>query len=326
MAMLNSIGIEFNLQDRTYRQFSVDQFDINLEDETKIYWLHCDLNQPEIFKRVMDKLHLSDDFINLCDPADTMPKLVDTGESLTIRIQSLLSDELKQDQEAVFENLVIYLTEHYCLTVASSFLPALAAFTEVAPKAIKYAQTPCFILFLILDNVINDYSKILFHFDLIADELDMHIDDSNHNIYSDVMDKKNQVMKIKRYVAAIRDILMRISGRKLAVISEQCRLSLGNLFDHSQMVVAEADAVRDILNGTLDKIDNALMQKMNETMKILTGFAAIFLPMTLIAGIYGMNFTWIPELQWKYGYWWALFLMLLCGGFLLYLFKKMRWF
>ena len=324
--MLHSIGIEFNLLDRSYRQLSLEQLDFNLEDENKIYWLHCDLNQPDIFKNVLAKLKLSEDFVALCDPQDTMPKLIDTGEALTVRVQSLLTDELHHDQELAFENLVIHLTERYCFTAATSFHPSLEAFTKTAPKAVKYAQTPCFILFLLLDHVINDYSKILFHFDLIADELDLHIDTTHHNIYSEVMDKKNQVMKIKRQVAAMRDILMRISGRKLSVISEQCRLSLANLFDHCQMVVAESDAVRDILNGTLDKIDNALMQKMNETMKILTGFAAIFLPMTLIAGIYGMNFVWIPELKWDYGYFWALFLMLFCAVSLIYFFKKKHWF
>jgi magnesium transporter len=92
------------------------------------------------------------------------------------------------------------------------------------------------------------------------------------------------------------------------------------------MIANETDSLRDMLNSMLDQIDNALMQKMNETMKILTTFAAIFLPLTLITGIYGMNFQWMPELAWKYGYFYALTLLVVCGLSLLFIFKKMKWF
>lgn len=118
---------------------------------------------------------------------------------------------------------------------------------------------------------------------------------------------------------------MRISARKIPVISKECQVSLRNLFDHSQMVFVQLDSVRDNLNSTLDQIDNFLMQKMNSTMKILTAFAAIFLPLSLIAGIYGMNFK-MPEYHWKYGYLWPLSLMTLIGGTLIWFFKRKRWF
>jgi len=125
---------------------------------------------------------------------------------------------------------------------------------------------------------------------------------------------------------ASREILMRISGRSIAVISDACRTSLYNLSNHSHMVVHEADSIRDMLNSLLDEIENMLMQKLNETMRVLTAFAAIFLPLTLITGIYGMNFRWIPELNWTYGYFWALGLLVVCAGSLLFLFKKKKWF
>ncbi len=326
MIDLHFVCVEFHLHERAYFQRSLHDFDLTSQNKNKIFWIHCDLSEEDIFRQLSEKLHLPDDVIQLCDQSDTMPKLIDTDDSLTIRIQCPLSTELKHREGIAFENLIIHLTDEYCLTLSSSPLPSLLSFTEAYPKALKYAKTPCFILFLVLDNVINDYSDILFDLDLLADQMDLHIKETHHNIYVEVMDIKNYVMKVKHHIAALRDILMRISGRKITVVSEQCRVSLNNLFNHSQMVVSEADAVRDILNSTLDKIDNALMQKMNETMKILTAFAAIFLPLTLIAGIYGMNFHWIPELTWKYGYFWALFLMILCGAVLLYVFKKMKWF
>lgn len=326
MPSLIQKAVEFNLLDRSSKELSLDELSVDSNVKEKLYWVHCDLSHKDIFKKLTKKLNLPAELIKLCKEEETIPKLIDTGESLTIRIQCLLSDKAEKGKDLVFSNLIIHMTTNYCLTLATDTLPPLLVFNEIYMGAIKYAETPCFILFLILDNIISDYSKILYDLDEIADEEDLDINSSERNIYSEVMDTKNQVMKTKRHLMAMRDILMRITGRKIAVISDSCRVSLTNLFNHCQMVVTEADAIRDILNNTLDKIDNALMQKLNETMKILAAFAAIFLPVTLIASIYGMNFKWMPELDWKYGYFWAIGLMVLCGSGLLYLFKKMKWF
>lgn len=326
MAILSSTIIEFDLANHSFKELSLDELEMDLHDLKKIYWVHSDLNQQETFKKLATKLHLPDDVINLCAEEDTMPQFIDNDEALTIQIQCLLSTELKNNNEANFSNLIIHLTPHFCFTASTEVIPALLEFIKSCQKSIRYAKTPCFILFLIFDNVVNEYARILFNFELITDQMDLGVRTIHKNIYGEVMEIKQQVMKVKRYTIAVREILMRISGRNISVISEQCRSSLYKLSNHSHMVVHEADSIRDILNGLLDQIDNTLMQKMSETMKILTAVAAIFLPLTLITGIYGMNFHWIPELEWQYGYFWALGLILLCGIVLLFLFKKMKWF
>ena len=326
MNALGFIATEFNLQKGTFREVPLEELNLAPTDKHIVYWIHCNLHDLETFAMLKEKLALPDEVLNLRSQEDNMAKLLDMGDSLAIRIECLTGTKIDKGQQLPLDNLILYLTEKYCLTIARSALPALTKFPMMYHNALKYAQTSCFMLFLILDNVINDYSEILYDFDVIAGQVDLEISATHKNIYNEVVDIKNQVLESKRNMAGIRDILMRISGRKIPVISEQCRLSLLNLYNHCHMVVTEADAVRDILNSSLDKIDNALMQKMNESMKILTAFAAVFLPITLVASIYGMNFQWIPELQWKYGYFYALLLMVVIGGVLLYVFKKKKWF
>lgn len=119
---------------------------------------------------------------------------------------------------------------------------------------------------------------------------------------------------------------MRISGKKIEVISELCRKSLIDLYNHSQALTAEADSEREILKGMLDQIDNSIMHRISDTMKVLTAYATIFMPPTLITGIYGMNFHWIPELSWEYGYFYALSLILGSGLTLYLVFKRLKWF
>lgn len=326
MKILDSTIVAFNIKERSHRMIALADFDIHTPNENVIYWIHCDLNHINDLTSIAHKVNLPDDVIALCTETDSLPKLIDTDETITIQLPALLTTEFDHGDEEIFGNLIIHLSNQYCFTATADPIPALLEFEKSYIKALRFAKTPCFILFLVIDNVVNDYAKILFSFELVTDQLDLKIREMTENIYNEVMDVKKQVMKIKRYTVAIREILMRISGRKISVISDQCRSSLYNLFNQSQMVFNEADSIRDILNGLLAQIDNILMQKMNEIMKVLTAFAAIFLPLTLITGIYGMNFHWIPELEWKYGYFATLGLLIFCGAALWYYFKKKKWF
>lgn len=325
MDILDSTIIEFDLSNRRFKEISLEELSINSEDTNKIYWIHSNLNQIDQFKKIAKKLSLSDDVIKLCGQDDIIPKLIDSDDSLSIQIQNVLPIQQNDQKEIIFSNLILHLTDRFCFTASSEPVAALFELIASFQKALRFAKTPCFILFLLFDIIVNDYAKVLFHFELITDQMDTKARIEHHNTYNEVMDIKQQVMKVKRYTIAAREILVRLSSRNISVVSDQCRESLYNLSNHSHMVINEADSIRDMLNDLLDQIDNTLMQKLNETMRVLTAFAAIFLPLSLITGIYGMNFHWIPELSWKYGYFYAIGLILFCGIGLYMLFKKKKW-
>ncbi|MBA2654881.1 MAG: magnesium transporter CorA family protein [Gammaproteobacteria bacterium] len=326
MEDVGTIIFEFDMSHRSYKRLSLTEFSPESSGNHMIYWVHSDLSQKETFAKLADQLHLSEDIMELCLANDGMPKLIDEEGAIALQIQCLQSLNLDKHDSFQFDNLILNLTQKYCFTASFEKIPAVLECANSINKTLRFAKTPCFIFFLILDNIVNDYSKILFQIELVADQMDLHVRASHKNIYNKVMRIKQQVMKIKRYVISIREILMRLSGRNIEVISEPCRVSLSNLSNHTHMLAHEVESIRDMLNGLLDQIDNTLIQKMSETMKILTAFAAIFLPMTVITGIYGMNFRWMPELQWKYGYLWAMSLILFCGISLLILFRKRKWF
>lgn len=317
--------IEFDIRDRTSKDVSLDAIDFSSVEKGKIYWIHYDLSTFEKFDYLVEKLHLPEFLIQLCKEEDTVQKVIDSGDALTLQIESLIETKMHIHPNDS-KNLIIHLTKAYCLTLTNETAPAIERFKENYSQNLKFALTPGFILFLLLDNVINDFSAVLQEYESVADSLDITIREGKETPYSDVIVLKNQVIKVKRDTASMRDILMRITGRKIEVVSEECRLSLIGLFHHVQMVVNEAESIRDILNSSLNLIENSEMQKMNRTMRILTSFSAIFLPLTVITGIYGMNFHWLPELSWTYGYFFALGLMVVCAAGLLLTFKKMKWF
>jgi magnesium transporter len=316
--------IEFNIAEHTAKEVTLENITLN-ERSDIIYWVHCDLNDTQSFKKIIQLLDLPDHVVALCDAENKLPVFIDDDDMVTLRIEAPLSTELLP-QNFALENLIIHLSQQFCFTATTVSQPAIEDFYKHYSRFTRHAKTPCFILFLILDNAVNDYAKLLLNYEWFNDELDAKVETVEENIYQKVMDTKQEIMKIKRNVTSIREILMRISGRNISVISEQCGLSLRNLSHHSHLIIHEIDSIREILNDLLNQIDNALMQRLNQTMRVLTAFAAIFLPLTLITGIYGMNFKWIPELSWKYGYFYALALLVGCAVTLLFVFKKKKWF
>lgn len=325
MAGLKSRIVEFDIKKARINKLNV-KADGDFLTKDNIYWIHVNLNKKKIFKLLQEKLSLPDYMENLCFEDETFPKIIETSSALTIRVQAPVINTLSKKSELEFENIIIHLTNEYCFTASSRKLSSLVTFDESYEKALPFAKTPCFILFLIFDNIIHDFSQLLLEYEDIADDIDLKIRNSDTRIYNEIMDNKKSLMRLKRLAIVIRDTLMRISSRKITVVSEQCRLSLSNLFNHTQVIISEADVILDIINNSLDRIDNILMQKVSESMRILTAFASICLPLSLIVGIYGMNFKYMPELTWKYGYIWALSLMGVFGIGLYIFFKIKKWF
>lgn len=326
MADLHSHIIEFNLASKTARSGNITEIVKAKSDPGKIFWVHCDLNDEKLLQQIIHDLKAPSDLTDILNDNNPIPRLIESEEFIIIKIQALLDANHIKKQEINYSTIYILLTDQYCLTLCEGLSPAIEEFKTHYEKALRFAQTTCFILFMIFDNVLNDFSHQLFLFESRTDKLDDTQRLVHKNYYRIIMALKSEVLHAKRHLSTIRDILMRISGRKISVISEQCRKSLLDQYNHAQVLVSEADSIRESLNGILDQIDNSIIHSMNQSMQILTAFAAIFMPLTLISGIYGMNFDNIPELHWKYGYYFALLLMVVTGFALFYYFKRKHWF
>jgi len=108
-------------------------------------------------------------------------------------------------------------------------------------------------------------------------------------------------------------------------IGEGTRVYLRDLSDHVIQVIDTMEIFRDTVSGLQDLYMSAVGNRMNEIMKVLTIMASIFIPLTFIAGIYGMNFEKMPELHWKYGYWFTWLIMIVVAASLLIYFRRKKW-
>jgi len=185
-----------------------------------------------------------------------------------------------------------------------------------------------FLLHQILDQIVDYYSPVLDDFDERIDQLEADIftlKRPNNSILEQIMDLKRGVLRLKRISAKQREVLLRISRGEFALIDAQMLPFYRDVHDHIVRVTDLAESYRDLISGSLEAYLSVVSNRMNEIMKVLTIFSAIMLPLTFIAGVYGMNFDNMPELHSRNGYYavWGIMITVAVG--MLFLFWKRGW-
>lgn len=179
----------------------------------------------------------------------------------------------------------------------------------------------------ILDKVVDHYFPEL-------EKLEDRIEESEDEIFAAAQDRetlnrilrlKRDLMHLKRIVFPQREVFNRLSRDEIPYIRPSTRLYFRDTYDSLFRMTDIADNYRDLLTGFLDIYMSAASNRLNETMKFLTVISTICIPMTVVAGIYGMNFRFMPEIDWKYGYFFSLFLMLGIGLGMFIFFRKKGW-
>jgi len=136
---------------------------------------------------------------------------------------------------------------------------------------------------------------------------------------------KREMIFFRKQVWPLREVLGGLVRGEVSLISQATGMYLRDVYDHTIQVIDTIESLRDVLSGMLDIYLSTVSNKMNEVMKVLTIMATIFIPLTFIAGVYGMNFKYMPELEWHWGYFGALSIMVGVGVLMVFYFKRKTW-
>jgi magnesium transporter len=136
---------------------------------------------------------------------------------------------------------------------------------------------------------------------------------------------KRENMLLRKSVWPLREVITQLERSESKLIRRKTIPYLRDLYDHTIQVIDTAETYRDMAAGLLELYLSSVSNRMNEVMKVLTIIATIFIPLTFIAGVYGMNFHYMPELEWPWAYFAVLFIMLLTGAGMLLYFRRKRW-
>jgi magnesium transporter len=130
---------------------------------------------------------------------------------------------------------------------------------------------------------------------------------------------------LRKAVWPLREVINSLERGETPLVQDATRLYLRDVYDHTIQVIDTIETYRDMVSGMLDIYLSSVSNRLNAVMKVLTIIATIFMPLTFIAGVYGMNFKHMPELEWRYGYFLIWVVMILIGVFMLIYFKKKKW-
>lgn len=254
------------------------------------------------------------------------PKIEDHGEYIYIVVRMISWNESNKKHQS--EQLSFILTKNCVLTfqdlggdVFDSVRTRL-----IGGKGRIRGFSVDYLLYSLLDSIIDNYFSVLEHLGDQIEELEENVTENpNKNTLHKLHALKRDMIFLRRSIWPLRDVIGSLERGGSPLLDEKTRIFMRDLYDHTIQVMDTIETYRDLLSGLLELYLSSISYKMNTVMKMLTIVATIFIPLTFVSSIYGMNFEYMPELKWEYGYPAIMIFMLgVALGMLVY-FRKKDW-
>lgn len=300
----------------------------SLLDPKRVTWVHVEgLKEPAVLGQLADCFHLHplvlEDILN----TEQRPKLEDYGEYLYIVLKSLTFAS-HDDDEVTVEQISIVLGPHYVLSLAEQDTTLFDSVrTRINPPGTRIRrQGTDYLAYVLMDIIVDGYFTVL-------ERLGEHIDDLEEDLavrptremLHTLHNLKRQMIILRSGIWPLREVVSALARAESPLLQAGTGVYLQDLYDHTIQVIETLDTYRDMLSGMLDIYLSSISNRMNEIMKVLTIISTIFMPLTFIAGVYGMNFRHMPELDWPWGYPVVMGLMLLIGILMVRYFRRKGW-
>jgi magnesium transporter len=294
-------------------------------DDGNVVWVDVlDPNDAD-FSRLAEEFEFHPLSIEDCQKTHQRPKVEEyRGYYFIVLYEVSLVGE---KQELELRELNIFLGKNYVVSVHSQPLRAIDTTARLWPIWLDREDSSAGLLaYLLMDAVVDDYNPLL---DALSDRLD-ELEDRIFGVFDpqvieEIFLRKKELLFLRRRIAPLRDVFNILLRREQPIFPHEMRVYFQDVFDHLIRVTDLVDTLRDVIGSTMDAYLSVSGNRMNMVMKRLTSMSAILMSVTLIAGIYGMNFDLMPELKWRYGYVVALSSMVGIGLVLYVFFRKIKW-
>jgi len=298
-------------------------------DKNGIIWINIEgIHDTTLVEKIGEAFHLHplllEDILN----PQQRPKLDEYDEVIFIIAKMLFVD--KKHEKIIDEQLSFVLGENFLLTFQES-KPG-DAFDLVRERIINNKgkirkEKSDYLCYRLLDAIVDNYFEALEKIgDRLEDiEADIIQNPEKRSIQS-IHELKRELIYLRKITWPLREVINIFHRGEHTLINQSTKIYLRDLYDHTIQVIDTVETYRDWLSGLEDLYLSSLSNKMNEVMKILTMIATLFIPLTFIVGLYGMNFRFMPELDWRWGYPFVWGIMITLTVFMIFYFKKKKWF
>lgn len=254
------------------------------------------------------------------------PKVEDYDDYLYIVLDSI--KPVAEAGELLAQEISLVLGPHYVLSFYEGegdlFAPIRERLLKAKGRIRKLGAD--FLAYSIIDLIVDNYFVELEKFgDQVESLEDEVVARPSPQTLRDVHRFKNDMIMLRKSLWPLREVIARLERRESPLISENLANYFRDVYDHTIIAIDTVETYRDILSGMLDIYLSSMSNRLNQIMKVLTIIATIFMPLTFITSLYGMNFKNMPELQWEYGYFSVIGVIIVIAITMLLFFRKKQW-
>lgn len=286
--------------------------------ENGFYWIDAEVEElPEL----QPLFNLHDLAIEDClNQEEQRPKLEIFDSHYFIVVNSIRFD----DEEIFLRELNIFLGKFFIITATRQKLREMRAIKPILlEEEINSADK---FLYHLLDLVVDNYFTVGYRIEAKIEKLDEDILLSMKKSHqNEIIGLRSEIMWLKNVLGPQKNVIMALTKKELRLIDENLQKYFNDVYENAVKIHEMFDTFRDLIGNLREAYQLSLANRANEIMRMFTALTTIFMPMTIITGLYGMNFDNMPELHWKYGYFLVIGLLLSVGFFMYILFRKKEW-
>lgn len=299
-----------------------------IADQRAITWINIDgLHQVEVLEQLGERFGLHplvmEDILN----TDQRPKLEDYGEYLFVVLKSLYHSK-SESGEPEIEQISLVLGPNYVLSFqersGDEFEPVRQRIRSDKGRIRKMGAD--YLAYSLIDLIVDTYFLVLERLGERMETLEEELlTDPTTETLQVIHQLKQEMVFLRKSTWPLREVIGALERGEPPLIHETTGVYLRDVYDHTIQVIDAVETYRDMLSGMLDIYLSSISNRMNEVMKVLTIIATVFIPLTFVAGVYGMNFKHMPELEWPWAYPAVWLAMIAIAALMIVYFLRKKW-
>lgn len=318
--------IEYDKENFSKKELDNVEDCLNTHDNSFVSWTNIvGIHDPEIIRKIGEyyKLHvlIQSDIMN----TELRPKIDDQGDHLFLILKL---PHIKSDGKLFMEQISLVIGKNFVVSFQETKDDVFNPIRERIEKAIGVIRErgSDYLAYALVDAIIDHYYVIMENVGVQSEELEEELmKDPNPKTLQTIHLLKREMVILRKSIWPLREVIDSFERMESKLIDKRTKRYLRDVYSHTVQVMDNIEGLRDMIGGMLDTYLSSVSNKMNEVMKTLTIIASIFIPITFIAGIYGTNFEYIPELSWQGSYFVMLSAMTIIAVVMVVWFKKRRW-
>jgi magnesium transporter len=319
--------IDYDLTSFQEKQVAAIEECFSFKTTPTVTWINIDgLHQVEIIEKLGTQFELHPLILEDILHTGQRPKLEDFDTYMYIVLKMLSYNDAKQKVEA--EQVSLVLGPNFVISLQESigdvFGPVRDRIRNSKGRIRK--MNPDYLVYSLIDAVVDNYFLILEKLGEKIESMEQDlVSQPTQETLQQIHGLKREMISLRKSVWPLREAVGALDRSESALISESTHIFMRDLYDHTIQVIDTVETFRDMVSGMLDIYLSSISNRMNAVMKVLTIIATIFIPLTFIAGIYGMNFKYMPELEWRWGYPAVGLVMAAVAVIMLVYFRRKKW-